>query len=593
MSAPITISDLLLRWQELRRRGEHPTIQELCAEHPSKAEELARHIKAFESMEELLGLAPQATLPEPTTAPGVPKSLAEKFRPLGYELLEVIGMGGMGVVYKANQIKLQRTVALKMIAGFRAGPKQMARFCVEVEAVARLQHPHIVQIHEVGEVDGHSFFAMEYVQGGTLAQRLAEGPLSPVAAAELLETLARAIHHAHTRGIIHRDLKPANILLVKDEGGRMKDESKPKTAPEAGFPSSFILHPSSFEPMVSDFGVAKQLDAAIDHTATGEIIGTPSYMAPEQAEGKTDAIGPASDVYALGAILYEALTGKPPFQAKTVLETLRCVISDEHSSLRRLLPEIPRDLEAICLKCLEKNPKHRYPTAEALAEDLRRFRVGLPVTARPLSTVSRGLKWVRRRPVWAAVILLAAMAPAAVAGWHYFEREAQQRRVIERAIEIAPQAREILTRHCYECHGANPKKPERNFRVLDRASLLDPNRRNVVPGHADDSRLIQRIVDGTMPPKEKETELPRVSQLELSILRDWIAGGAARVPAGRPASTHPGCCPPIATRGRGEGDLHSSLLRVPSVEGCEGSEGRHHHPRSRPADHNTKSCGSR
>ena len=524
VSGASAIDELLIRWQELRRNGSAPTARELCADLPELAAELAARIAAFESMEEMLGLGPHATHPAQGAHAAVPPHLAEKLLPLGYELHEVIDQGGMGVVYKATQVGLRRTVALKMIAGFRVGPKQLARFRVEAEAVARLQHPHIVQIHEVGEVDGHSFFSMEYVEGGTLAHRLATGPLPPADAAELVEVLARALHHAHARGIVHRDLKPANILLAVGSG-QLPVASSEKDTENASSSLPTVHCPlSTAAPKVSDFGLAKRLGAETDHTATGEVIGTPAYMAPEQAQGR--GVGPACDIYALGAILYESLTGRPPFRAGSVLETLRQVIADEPVPPRRVRAGVPRDLEAICLKCLEKNPTRRYATAEALATDLRGFLTGAPVEARHPSFPARALKWARRRPVWAAAVLIVLVAAAAGSGRGYVQRE--QRRA--RAVEVAPQAREILHRHCYECHGANPAKIDRKFHVLDRSSLLDANRKNVVPGHPDLSRLIQRIEDGSMPPEEKEADLPRVSELELSILKEWIAGGAPPFP---------------------------------------------------------------
>ncbi|MBA4189456.1 MAG: hypothetical protein C0467_15810 [Planctomycetaceae bacterium] len=536
MSTSDTIDELLIRWQDLRQRGLPASVRELCVDHPELIDELAKRISAFESMEALLGLGPHATLPAVNHNHDVPYHLAEKLLPLGYELLEIIDHGGMGVVYKANQVKLRRIVAVKMIAGFRVGPKQLARFRVEVEAVAQLQHPHIVQIYEVGEVDGHSFFSMEYLDGGTLSHQLEAGPLAPRAAAELLEVLARAIHHAHTRNIVHRDLKPGNILLNAECGTRsaeFKHES-------AGTDSALRIPHSAIVPKVADFGLAKRLGSDSDHTATGEVVGTPNYMAPEQAAGRSNTSGPACDQYALGAILYEALTGRPPFQSNTVLETLRMVVSDEPESPRSIRPEIPRDLEAICLKCLEKKPAHRYPTAEALADDLRRFLAGLPVVARPQSRVARGLKWCRRRPALMGLLLLLALAPVAIATWKRIESENRQARIVARAVEVAPQAREILQRHCYECHG---ERVERKLLVLDRVSLLDPSRKNVVPGHPDQSRLIQRIVDGTMPPKEEELRLPRVSPLELSILQEWIAGGAPPFPPEDPQSPTPPVVP--------------------------------------------------
>ncbi len=540
MSSSATLDELLLRWQELRHRGGSPALHELCAEDPSLAEELARRIAAFESMEAMLGVGAHTTNADRSEKPEIPVHLTEKLRPLGYELLEVIDQGGMGVVYKATQIELRRTVALKMIAGFRVGPKQLARFRVEAEAIARLQHPHIVQIYEVGEVDGHSFFTMEYVDGGTLAHRLSAEPLSPRTAAQLVETIARAIHHAHERGIVHRDLKPANILLAIGSE-QWAVGSNDQTLASDSLPAH--------SPKVSDFGLAKRLGADTDHTTTGEVIGTPTYMAPEQAEGKTNTIGPACDVYAIGAILYESLTGRPPFRGKSVLETLRQVIADEPVAPRRVRLGIPRDLEAICLKCLEKKPGHRYVSAEALADDLRRFANGEPVVARRLSWVGRLLKLARHRPMWPASMLLIVVASVGFAAQKYTEREqararteAEQERKRTRAVEVAPQAREILQRHCYACHGAAFAKAKRGFLVLDRASLFDQERKNVVAGRPEDSRLIHRIEDNTMPP-EDDNWLPRVSELELLIVKDWIAGGAPEFPSEDPNNPTPPVVP--------------------------------------------------
>lgn len=553
MSATGTINELLIRWQELRRGGATPSVKDVCADHPSLAEELARRIAAFESMEEMLGLGARTTLPLAGQHAPLPAHLAEKFRPLGYELLEVIDQGGMGVVYKAIQTGLRRTVALKMIAGLRVGPKQLARFRVEAEAVARLQHPHIVQIHEVGEVDGHSFFAMEYVEGGTLAHRLATGPLSPSTAAELLEVLARAIHHAHARGIIHRDLKPANILMQVGSGQWAVTKDEDKTLASSLLPTAHCPL-STLTPKVSDFGLAKQLDAEHDHTAPGEVIGTPAYMAPEQAQGRTTAIGPACDVYALGAILYETLTGRPPFKSASMLETLHQVISDEPPAPRRIRAGIPRDLEAICLKCLEKNPSHRYASAEALADDLQRFRAGVPISARRAPVVSRSLKWAHRRKVWIAAVLLVVLVGGGISAFNFVNAEDRRGRAaglgvaaIEqrqaRAFELAPQAREILQRHCYDCHGGAETKAAKKFHVFNRDSLLDADRQYVVPYGPDQSRLILRIKDGSMPPPEKEADLPRVSELELSILNDWISGGAPPFPPEDPNSPTPPVIP--------------------------------------------------
>jgi eukaryotic-like serine/threonine-protein kinase len=243
----------------------------------------------------------------------------------GYEILQELGRGGMGVVYKARQHKLNRIVALKMIlAGSHASEAELARFLAEAEAVAQMQHPNIVQLFESGQHDGLPYFTLEFVSGGSLSQKLAGVPLPPADAARLVEELARAIHYAHERGIVHRDLKPANVLL-----------------------QSAVLK-------ITDFGLAKRVESGAGLTASGAIMGTPSYMAPEQAAGGGKHVGPAADIYALGAILYECLTGRPPFHGPTTLETVLQVVADEPVAPRQLQSRIPRDLETICLKCLQK-----------------------------------------------------------------------------------------------------------------------------------------------------------------------------------------------------------------------------------------------
>jgi tetratricopeptide (TPR) repeat protein/tRNA A-37 threonylcarbamoyl transferase component Bud32 len=322
-------------------------------------------------------------------APGPDGAVPRRFG--GYDLLEVLGRGGMGVVFKARQRGLARLVALKMIlAGRDAGEAELARFKTEAEAAARLQHPNIVQIHEVGAHHGRAYLALEFCPGGGLDRKLSGTPLPPGEAARLVETLGRAVHAAHQAGVVHRDLKPANVLLAADG-----------------------------TPKVSDFGLAKMLDEA-GQTASGAVMGTPSYMAPEQAGYRPGApaagVGPAADVYALGAILYECLTGRPPFRAPTALETLLQVQTDEPVPPRQLQPRTPRDLETICLKCLHKEPAKRYATAEALAEDLERWLGGEPVVARPAGRLERLGKWARRRPAVAALLAVTAAAALAVAG---------------------------------------------------------------------------------------------------------------------------------------------------------------------------------
>jgi WD40 repeat protein len=292
----------------------------------------------------------------------------------------------MGVVYRATQAGLNRVVALKMIlSGAHAGPGERARFQAEAQAVARLQHPNVVQIHEVGEHDGRPYFSMEFCEGGSLADRLLGTPQPARPSAELTEVLARAVQAAHARGIVHRDLKPANVLLAADG-----------------------------TPKITDFGLAKRLDAGTGGTATGSVLGTPSYMAPEQAEGKVREVGPAADVYALGAVLYELLTGQPPFRAATPLDTVLQVVSEEPVPPRRLQPRVPRDLETVCLTCLQKDPGKRYASAQALADDLRRFLDGIPIRARPAGRVEGLWRWCRRHPARAAAVGLTVLAALAV-----------------------------------------------------------------------------------------------------------------------------------------------------------------------------------
>jgi formylglycine-generating enzyme required for sulfatase activity len=301
----------------------------------------------------------------------------------GYEILGVCGHGGMGVVYRARQLGANRLVALKMIRAVEhASPTDRLRFHIETEAVARLQHPHIVQLHEVGEVRGQPYFSLEFCDGGTLTERLKTKPLTPREAAELVETLARAMHYAHLRGVVHRDLKPGNVLLAGAER----------------------------VPKITDFGLAKRIDAeARDISQSGAVMGTAAYMAPEQAAGKVRDTGPAADVYALGALLYECLTGRPPFEGPQQV-VLASVLNDEPVPPSHLGAKVPADLETICLKCLSKEPARRYASAEELANDLRRFQSGEPIRARPVGAVERTWKWARRRPALAALLGVVLLA---------------------------------------------------------------------------------------------------------------------------------------------------------------------------------------
>jgi tetratricopeptide (TPR) repeat protein len=315
----------------------------------------------------------------------------------------------MGVVYRARHRALDRVVALKMIlAGTHASTTDLSRFRTEAQAIARLSHPNIVQVFEVGEHEGRPFLSLEFCGGGSLDRALAGTPQPPAQAADLVEVLARAVEVAHRAGIVHRDLKPANVLLATSCRVAVVGVDEANAKRQAGTHDDFV-------PKITDFGLAKRLDAqgAVGQTISGAVMGTPSYMAPEQAQGNKD-IGPAADVYALGAILYECLTGRPPFRAASPLDTLLQVVSDDPIPPSRLSPGVPRDLETICLMCLDKEPGKRYPSAAELADDLARYRHNEPIHARPVSLIERGVKWLRRHPALASVASVSILAVLAL-----------------------------------------------------------------------------------------------------------------------------------------------------------------------------------
>jgi WD40 repeat protein len=356
----------------------------LLARYAEFAPELAEFFADRDRIDRLAA-APIPAAEMPTLGRGAGKADG----PLGtiryfgdYELLEEIARGGMGVVYKARQVSANRFVAVKLVlAGQLSSATDVRRFHSEAEAAASLDHPQIVPIFEVGEHNGQQYYSMKLVEGGSLSRHLARLQHAPREAAALLATVARAVHYAHQHGIIHRDLKPANILI--DAQG---------------------------QPFVTDFGLAKRVEGDANLTQSGSIVGTPSYMAPEQAAGGGKRVGPAADVYALGAILYECLTGRPPFKAATPLDTLFQVISNEPMPPRQRQPDVPRDLETICLKCLRKEPEQRYDSAAALAEDLRRWLAGEPIAARPVGQGERAAKWVKRNPLVAALLALVVLS---------------------------------------------------------------------------------------------------------------------------------------------------------------------------------------
>jgi serine/threonine-protein kinase len=385
-----------------QRHGQRPDLDAVARAHPDLIDELR----------ELLNVAQLADFARPATGtlPTLVKDTTSCAPPAGalprtfdgYELREEVGRGAMGVVYKAWEPSLQRFVALKMILrGDQASAADVARFRGEAQAAARLTHRNIVPVYKVGEADGLAYFCMEYVPGVPLSALIAGGPLAPERAARYVAAIARAVHHAHTSGILHRDLKPANVLIDGED-----------------------------QPLVTDFGLAKRVEGGANLTGTGAVVGTPSYMAPEQALGRGATAGPAADVYSLGAVLYELLTGRPPFQAASVWDVLLMVRTEEPIRPRLLNRKIPPDLEMICLKCLEKRPEHRYAAALALAEDLERYLGSEPVVARSSSLayfVGRLFRETHHAPVmenWGGLWMVHSLKLfllCAVTNWMYWQ----------------------------------------------------------------------------------------------------------------------------------------------------------------------------
>ncbi|MGE3780032.1 MAG: WD40 repeat domain-containing serine/threonine protein kinase, partial [Pirellulaceae bacterium] len=379
--------------------GTPPDRELLIQRHP----ELAMELRQFFAQRDRIHRVARQTRSVDSTLQQLAAGPGQKLSYVGeYELIEEIARGGMGVVFKARQQGLGRIVAVKMIlAGYLATEQDVQRFQIEAQAAASLQHPNIVAIHQVGQHEGWHYFSMDYVEGRNLSELLRENLLPAREAAAYIRQIAKAIHYAHRQGTLHRDLKPSNVLI--DEQGQVR---------------------------ITDFGLAMRVESGQDVTQTGQILGTPSYMPPEQARADRGQLGPASDVYALGAVLYECLTGRPPFRAESVVKTIEQVLHKEPATPRLLNSVVPRDLETICLKCLRKEPGRRYGSAQELAEDLDRFLNGRPILARRVSRSERAWRWCRRNPVVASLstaTLILLVTAATVSGWAAY-REARLRR---------------------------------------------------------------------------------------------------------------------------------------------------------------------
>ncbi len=484
------LEEVLADYMQRLDRGEPVDRERLIADHPEVADELLSYFVAADEIDVLRrpdslssSFLPARAQPQPIWVESPPPE-RRRIRYLGdYELIQEIAQGGMGVVHRARQLSLHRLVALKMIrAGALASSADVRRFYAEAEAAAHLDHPNIVPIYEVGEHDGQHYYSMKLIEGGSLTRHLPRLVGAPRAAAELLAAVARAVHYAHQRGILHRDLKPANILL--DEQGR---------------------------PHVADFGLAKKIGGEVTLTQPGLIVGTPTYMAPEQAAGVHD-LTTAADVYSLGAILYELLAGRPPFREATPVATLMQLLHHEPRPPHALDPRADRDLETICLKCLDKEPLRRYATAEALAEDLERWLRREPIRARPVGAGERVAKWARRRPALAALaglLVVVTLLGVAGVGWQWRRAEGESRvaqRQADKERETAYQRAIALAHAEWQAGNAGPARrllestddsPLRGWEWHYLRRLFEARRPVTLRGHEAAVRAVAFSPDGT------------------------------------------------------------------------------------------------
>jgi serine/threonine protein kinase len=410
MSRQSQLDELLVRWEDALRSGDSVSAEALCEGNAELLPELTQQIATLQRMYQLLEPAEGSTGRFEDTWNDSPEAPWPNLE--GYECLGRLGSGGMGIVFRARQSRLGRDVAVKVLRGDFPNRQARSRFLAEAEAAAELQHPNIVQIYDVGEHKGRLYLVLEFVDGGNLRDSIAGNPQPEREAVSIIATIARALAVAHRKGIVHRDIKPSNVLLQ-----RRADANQHSATSQAL---------TQFRPKISDFGVAKRLGVETEMTLTGEWLGTPAYMAPEQISGNAATISPPTDIFALGVTLYELLVGRTPFAGPTAIETAKQVQERDPLPPSRLQPSVSADLDNICLKCLEKDPHLRYATADELADDLDRFLSGQPVVARPITPIQRVWRWSRRNRTTAslvAALLLTVCSGLTGITWKWRESE--------------------------------------------------------------------------------------------------------------------------------------------------------------------------